>query len=107
MVVLGRSDSPVRDPKEVPDFYGYGSDITVNLDTGEQQLRPGTEGPRFAPRDLWAVLLLLTCGPFVLAWELMSGRWNWRGQMECDVKNQERIRDHAPGCDCRSCCRPR
>jgi hypothetical protein len=75
------------DPRAVPDFYGYGSDIQVYLPSGRTVVRNSEQPP--AP-SAWGLLRI--------GWAVLrSLREMWRswqriplGQMECDVKEHER-----------------
>lgn len=80
------------EPKDVPDFYGYGSDIVVNLDTGGVTVRDGMSLPRAGFGTLWAVLLVLFVGLPMLLWDIARGKRPWdKGQMmEWDIRNDRR-----------------
>lgn len=118
----------MANPTEVPDFYGYGSDITVNLTTGETRMRGKL--PRKTWRDCLGLVRLVLFLPWLLAegvrcWCGLSRPW--LGQIECVTKDRERKRlrgfvhisqvmrqelggrdgyndnGHITGCDCGEC----
>jgi len=99
----------IVEPREVPDFYGYGSDITVNLDTGERlERRPMRLRWQAIPETAWALFLVVTVGLPLLFFLFLRGDFNWRrGPDEWTIREQERKGPHAPGCDCSKCSKRR
>ena len=80
----------MSDPRETPDFYGYGSDYEVALDTGRRRQR--LPDPPWCLGDAWRLLAMIALGGPWLAlqlalWPFGRGWLAWhRGQCEPVVK---------------------
>ena len=77
----------MSDPRETPDFYGYGADIEVALDTGRCRMR--VRLPRVGWRDVVCVFRLVLWLPWVVThlWRCWFGLERpWRGQVETEKR---------------------
>ena len=75
------------DPKHIPDFYGYGSDIEVGLPSGKMRARHPM--PKVRLRDVLAMILL---APPLLVFEIakvLCGHDRY-SHIECDIKFTEK-----------------
>ena len=98
----------MSEPRDVPDFYGYGSDITVSLTTGKTVVRGEVARETWRDSLCWLRLALLLPWIVIELFRCAFGMSRpWLGQIECETKDREKVNDlgHIRGCDCGECAR--